>query len=182
MMQQILLALRKEIHAAIWAHLLPKRRRFSEQVAFVYAHREIQEKADIFRCVEWFPVPPSGFLERSGFHLELTDDTRASVIKRAHDLGASIAEFHSHVGSRPAQFSPSDLLGLEEFVPHVLWRLKGRPYLAVVVSLSGFDALVWITDPKVAHRLDGILVSETVLEPTRLSLLCSKDSYEFHIE
>ena len=170
-MRRVLLELPRGAYADIWAHLLPNRQPFSEQAAFVYAHMETREEADVFRCVEWFPVGPSGFLYRSEFHLELTDEMRGLVIKRAHDLGASIAEFHSHAGSWPAQLSPSDLFGLEEFVPHAWWRLKRRPYLAVVVALSGFDGLAWISDPKMPQRLDGIVVGETKLEPTRLSPL-----------
>ena len=84
----------------------------------------------IFEYIEWYAVPADGFSVCNEYHFELTDEVRAQVIKRAHDLGASIAEVHSHHGPWPAAFSPSDQLGFREFVPHVWWRLKGRPYLA----------------------------------------------------
>jgi hypothetical protein len=35
------------------------------------------------------------------------------------------------------------MYGLAEFVPHCRWRLRGLPYLAVVVSPAGADALAW---------------------------------------
>src|SRR6266487_1407438 len=102
--------------------------------------------------------------------MELADETRAQVIKRAHDLGASMVEFHSHPYPWPARFSESDRVGLEEFVPHVWWRLKGRPYAAVVVAPSGFDGLVWMTSPDRPEQLDGIACGDRLLRPTGLTL------------
>jgi len=170
MMSGVLLHLPSEVYDALWRHLLPKRSA-TEKAAFVYARQDVENSATVFRYVEWFPVPPDGFTSRSLFHFELTDETRAMVIKRAHDLGASLIELHSHTGSWPARFSPSDHAGFEEFVPHVWWRLKGRPYLAVVVTASSFDAFVWLSDPRSPEYLDGIVVKEQLFLPTRLSPL-----------
>ena len=175
-MARILLEIPKEVYGKIWAHLLP-RRFVSEEAAFMFVRRENEDKVRFFRYLEWDPVPPKGFLSRSGFHFELTDETRAMSIKHAHDLDASLVELHSHKGRWPAEFSASDLLGFQEFVPHVWWRLKGRSYLAVVVSRSGFDGLAWITNPDTPERLDAILVEKSVLTPTKLSPL-RYDSYE----
>ena len=170
-MRRILLELPPDVRSAMWTHLLPNGLSSPEEVAFVYAHPEGQDGTTVFRCREWFPVPPGGFVSRSGFHLELTDETKASVIKRAHDLGASLVEFHSHGGIWPAKFSESDYVGFREFVPHVWWRLKGRPYLAIVVSRSGFDGLAWVSNPNKPVHLDGIVVEESILAPTKLSPL-----------
>lgn len=166
----MLLDLPKGIHEALWRHLLPARLE-AEEAAFACVTPQSENGTTIFRCLEWIPVPPEGFASRSAFHFELTDEMRAMVIKRAHDLGASLVEFHSHDGYWPAQFSPSDLAGFEEFVPHVWWRLKKRPYLAVVVARTGFDGFVWISDPKVPDRLAGIRVAERLLLPTGRSAL-----------
>ena len=169
-MARILLQLPPPVHQALWAHLVPPNTR-NEEVAFVYVNQENSDGTQIFEYVEWFPVPMSGFQSRSSFHLELGDETRALVIKRAHDLGTCLVEFHSHLGPWPARFSPSDFLGFREFVPHVWWRLKGRPYLAVVVTKSDFDGLAWITTPQITQRLDGIVVDKHLLTPTGLSPL-----------
>jgi hypothetical protein len=169
-MSQILLKMSETVRTDIWSHLFPKRF-MVEEAAFMFVRREMENEDGTFEYLEWFPVPPSGFLSRSAYHFELTDDIRAKAIKQAHDLNTSLVEVHSHKGRLAAQFSPSDVLGFWEFVPHVLWRLKKRPYLAIVVSRSGFDGLVWIDNPGYPRHLDGILVGKTVLKPTKLSSL-----------
>jgi len=170
MISQIFLKIPKPMQTDIWAHLLPKR--FTvEEAAFLFVRRESEEKVEFFSYVDCIPIPAKGFLSRSAFHFELTDETRAVVIKHAHDLGTSLVEFHSHRGRWPAEFSSSDVLGFQEFVPHVWWRLKGHPYAAVVLSRSGFDGLVWNTGPDTPQRLNGIVVGESVLTPTGLTSL-----------
>lgn len=155
-------------HEALWRHLLP-RPKAPEEAAFVFAIQESDQGDDRYRYVEWYPVPSGGFASRSSVHFELTDEVRARVIKRAHDLGASLVELHSHTGSWPASFSVSDIMGFREFVPHVRWRLKGRPYLAVVVTRSGFDAVVWANGPDMPSPLDGIVVKTDLFRPTGLT-------------
>ena len=156
------------VYNALWRHLLPKHPT-DETVAFMHTHQNIIDGVRGFQFIEWVPIFPSGFAYRSPYNFELTDETRGSVIKRAHDLGSSLVEFHSHIGSRPARFSLSDQIGFEDFVPHVWWRLKGRPYLAVVVTPGSFDALVWITGPQSPEYLQSIVVNRKMLQPTRLS-------------
>ena len=173
-MTTMLLHLPREVHDGLLKHLLPMRSR-AEAAAFVFA-RPAEGRA--LEYVEWFPVPPEGFVSRSRLHLELNDATRAAVIKRAHDLRASLIEFHSHHGPWPAEFSASDWAGFEEFVPHVRWRLRGRPYAAVVVTLTGFDAFVWSDAARAPARLEAIIVDGQRLEPTRRSPL-QRDGYKF---
>jgi hypothetical protein len=55
-------------------------------------------------------------------------------------------------------FSPSDIYGFSEYVPHCRWRLRGRPYLAVVVTPAGMDALAWT-------GADGKPVALTAIRP-----------------
>lgn len=177
MIEQVLLDLPEAIHAALWRHLL-RHESEVEQAAFVFGRYHVKEAKGIFQYVEWLAVPPEGFIVQSEFHFELTDETRASVIKRAHDLGASLIEFHSHAGRWPARFSPSDRIGFREFVHHVMWRLKGRPYAAVVVSRSGHDGLVWLAQADEPRRLGGLLVDGRVLPSTGLTPLSMDDEYE----
>lgn len=141
-------------------HLLPARM-IAEEAAFLFARASLEDEPLSFEVVDWYPVPPDGFASRSLYHLELSDETRAHVIKQAHDLGCGLIEAHSHAGRHPAEFSPSDHWGFTQFVPHALWRLKGRPYAAIVASRGSVDALAW----RDAHR--PLPVPEIVLRDSR---------------
>ena len=167
-MPSLFLSVDHDAHAAIWDHLLASEQ---ESAGFLFVSPEEHGETVFFQYMDWFPVPPEGFSERSKYHFELTDAIRSKIIKQAHDTGASLVEFHSHAGGHPAAFSWSDHLGFREFVPHVWWRLKGRPYLAIVVSRLGFDGLVWTSSPRVPKRLDGMFVDGTLMAPTHLSAL-----------
>lgn len=149
-----------------------------EGAAFAYVKAVKKGNEVIFELMEWDPIYEDGFESRSEFHLNLAIETQAYVIKRAHDLQASMVEFHSHSGIRPVKFSPSDFAGFKEFIPHVWWRLKGKPYIAVVFNKSGFDGLVWLKDPDTPQQLNGIIVDEKHLEPTKRTLQEGTD-YEF---
>lgn len=151
-------------------HLLPRRTR-SEQAGFIFAHTRFVPGASlIFNFSEWLPLTARDFTHQSPYHLELADETRAQVIKHAHDLQCSLIEFHSHPGPWPAQFSGSDFRGFDEFVPHVLWRLKGRPYAAAVVAPSGLDALAWVSSPREFLAVDAVTLGTKQLKPTGLSI------------
>ncbi len=172
-MGQVLLSLPADVYADIRAHLLPSDPS-QESACFVFVTpAPSNDDVQVFEHVEWYPVSTDGFAERTRHGLELTDETRARVIKRAHDLKASIVEFHSHLGPRPADFSNSDQRGFQEFVPHAWWRLRKRPYFAVVVTETDFDGLVWMVDPRESRYLDGIVVGGELLRPTKLSSLAT---------
>jgi hypothetical protein len=177
MNSEALLQLPAVVHRELIQHLL-REPNGDEQAAFVFAQYSAIDNT--FHFVEWLAVPPEGFAIQLPYHFELTDATRATTIKRAHDLGASVVEFHSHTGHWPAQFSPSDWSGFEEVVPHMWWRLKGRPYAAVVVARSGFDGFAWLQDARTPSRLGGINVEGQRLRPTRLSPL-ERDGYDWKI-
>jgi len=165
------LELSAEVYTAILKHLLranPK----SEEAGFCFAERTAPER---FKLLEWSLVASDEFAYRSLYHIELTDHCRAKVIKRAHDLKASLIEFHSHPLSQQVEFSSSDQSGFAEFVPYVWWRLKGRPYAAVVVGRSSFDSLIWTADPS---EPDGVLLLKAgtrMLEPTGRTMSYRED-------
>ena len=103
---------------------------------------------------------------------ELDDDVRAGVIKRAHNLNACLIEFHTHPMPGGACFSPSDIKGLKELAPQLLWRLKKRPYVAVVVAPDGLDALAWTSEG--VRQVDGILVDARPLLPASRRTLTTR--------
>lgn len=114
-----------------------------EQGAFLFCRHSVSGGDHVFDCEDWSPLKRADYEVQAGDYLELTDAARARFIKQAHDRSACLVESHSHPGPYPAAFSYSDLSGLDEFVPHVRWRLRGRPYAALVFAQSGFDGLAW---------------------------------------
>lgn len=166
-MTAIHLSMPAEIHSEVWNHLFSDTHG-REQAAFMFVRMDAEETM-LFRFVEWIPLLPDGFEYQSTAYIELTDESRAAVIKRAHDLGCSLVELHSHTGPWPAAFSWSDIDGFHEFVPHVRWRLKGRPYFAIVAANDGFDGFAWVGDAQSPVPLSGIYAGATLLVPTGLS-------------
>src|SRR5690606_25385659 len=127
---------------ALWRHLVPDDGNI-EQAAFLYVAHSVVGDDLMFEVLTHELLARSDFAAQYSDYLELADDARVRIIKRAHALNASVVEIHSHPSSWPAEFSLSDRTGLRETVPHVRWRLQERPYLAVVVGQSSYDALVW---------------------------------------
>jgi len=167
-MNSITLELSRSVYRAMWKHLLPRRLR-NEEAAFCFA-RPVEGQEGMYEVIDWRRILPSEFEYQSGYHLELGDQVRAEIIKQAHDLNASIIEFHSHLFEGPPEFSGSDIQGFGETVPHCLWRLKGRPYLAVVVSKGGFDGLAWFTKAGPPVQLGHIRVGGTRLDASGKTL------------
>ncbi len=164
-MGQIILELPQPAFKAIIAHLLPGDTQ-NEQAAFVYAKAEDRETRLEITLIEWEPIYPQDFAYHSELYLELGDKKQGQIIKKAHDLGACLVEWHSHPLFWPAAFSSSDLLGFKEFVPHVMWRLKGRPYAAVVATPFDFDALAWIDGKGRPCQVTALRVGSQELHPT----------------
>ena len=163
------LTLNSPMKYALWAHLLPPDS-LCEQAAFLFCTTSVVGERTEFEVVDSAFLTSADFAAQHSDYLELSDTTRIALIKRAHELGTSLAELHSHPGPWPAAFSPADRCGLRETVPHMRWRLKRRPYLAIVVAPSGFDALIWWNDPKIPEPLGGIRVGDVLMEPTNASL------------
>jgi len=150
----------------------------TEQLAFLLATQtespESGFNVEALRC-----IPPEGFYVQTAYHLSLASETRAEMIKWAWDHDSSLIEAHSHLDDEDPMFSPTDLAGLREFVPHVWWRLQGRPYAALVFSPQGYDALVWTKSPNVAHELTALRVlGQSDQRPTSLSITAMRQYHE----
>jgi proteasome lid subunit RPN8/RPN11 len=164
-----LLKMPAEIFDDIAAYLLPPDS-MREEAAFLFVQPTPTNSNIVFEVIEAQKLGPNEYSSQFDDYLELADHARARLIKRAHDLGTSLVEMHSHPGPFPAAFSHADRMGLKETVPHMWWRLKKRPYLAIVVAESGFDALLWMENPRIPQALDGILAGDRLLKPTNNSL------------
>src|SRR5437773_8776849 len=126
----------------------------TEQVAFIFCTPPDRKT---FAAKEIYLVPREGLVHESTYHSEIADEQLTKVIKLAHQKGYILCEAHSHPSSKDkTAFSPSDKSGFTEFVPHVWWRLKGKPYLAIVFGQDLYlDALAWIEN---SHKPEPIQV------------------------
>jgi hypothetical protein len=163
-----ILKLDARLKDALWRHLLPDDSH-REQAAFLYATQTTVGDDLVFDVVAHELLERSDFAAQYSDYIELADEARVRIIKRAHALNACLVELHSHPWDWPAEFSLSDRTGLKETVPHVRWRLKERPYLAVVVALTSYDALVWALGGGDPERLLVEVDGERLL-PTGRSL------------
>ena len=118
----------------------------------------------------WRSIPPDGFESQSDLHLTLRDGVRAEAIKWAWDNDSCLVEAHSHGANRSACFSPSDVSGLDEWVPHLWWRLRGRPYAAIVIAGDTFDALAWIDGANKPEQVAHLAADNELHRPTALTL------------
>jgi hypothetical protein len=154
-----------EIHS----HLL---RGYVEQAAVLFTKVSQTTDGLVFSSVRHHCFSAKEFDFQSAYHIELSDEARGWMIQTAWRLGTAIVELHSHVSPKyPAVFSESDFNGFREFVPHVWWRLRGRPYAAVVVAPTGVDGLVWANDPDTPAPLAAIYAGSLHITPTGRSIL-----------
>ena len=138
-----------------------------EEVGFFLADYDASVRS--LRLRNWRAISAEGFEHRRDFHLTLRDQVRADVIKWAWDNKACLVEAHSHLET-PAAFSPSDLWGLEQWIPHIWWRLRGRPYAAIVTAGQTFDALAWIDGADSPEQVEHLSADGLMVRPTGLTL------------
>lgn len=157
------------VYEELLSHLLPPPPRVEEAV-FVFVqcrHLPSETRLEYFQAEK---LSAKDFAVQNEIYLELTDEAKRRLIKKAHDLKASIIEMHSHTGKWTAEFSQSDRSGLIETVSHMWWRLPNRPYGAIVVADGTFDALVWVSNPDSPEALDQLVAGNRVLRPTNNSI------------
>ena len=164
----ILLNLDTDLRDRLWGHLLPRHTK-KEQAAFLVCNVE-SNGVTRFKPIDAVFLNQNDFREQETDYIELTDEARVDLIKRAHIASGSLVEFHSHPGPWPAGFSIADRIGLKDTVAHMRWRLRMRPYLAIVVAPTGYDALVWRRDAKIPEALAGIETAGALSVPANRSL------------
>ena len=144
-----------------------------ENAAFLFVQPEQRDCHLRLETVSIHLVRSGGLVDGgSPYSLELTDEERSSAIAGASREDAALVEVHSHpMSRRRASFSSSDLAGFKEFVPHVWWRLRAKPYAALVLSQSDFDAVAWTKCPGNMEPLDAIVLDDCrILKPTGRTL------------
>jgi hypothetical protein len=112
-------------------------------------------------------LAPEEYETLTDFHVALVDHVRPSLIHWAWTEGASLIELHSHGPRGVARFSPTDLDGFEEWVPHLWWRLRARPYAALVATGVDLDGLAWISSPTEPERIVRVVLGNETVETSQ---------------
>jgi hypothetical protein len=138
-----------------------------ERVAFLYADIAFDRTDAYTRRLDL--LDDDDYVRRSRHGAELSDAVRPAVIRTAHDNGYAVVETHAHrwPGAR-TRFSRTDVAGLDELGPHMLWRLAGIPYTALVFGPDSFDALQWQPGGAVT-TIDGLVIEGVLDRPTGLT-------------
>jgi hypothetical protein len=110
-----------------------------EQVAFFLA----QPLDDGLRLVDVRAMGPADFDHQSAMHVSLAEHVRPELIAWAWKRELCLVEAHTHVRGDPVCLSSTDLSGLSDWVPHVWWRLRARPYAAIVFGDETVDGIAW---------------------------------------
>lgn len=108
-----------------------------------------------------------------GWHgVELADHIRPKTLMWSTELDAALVEVHSHgAGKWPTTFSITDLRGLVEITPSLLWRLAGRPYAAIVVGgRKDHDSLAWAVKGAAPAPIAKLIVGANTAQPTGRAL------------
>ncbi len=136
----------------------------AEQVGFFLADWSAADRQ--FRIRAWRPIDDGLAGSHGQLHVSLPDETRSAIIQWAFAENACLIEAHSHGRWGPAAFSGYDLQNLKEWVPHLWWRLRNRPYAAIVTSNRDLDALAWVDSPGEIEQVDGI-AADTYYQATK---------------
>jgi len=160
-----------EINEVIYNQALKHMQGFKvEQLGFFLAEYVAADR--LFKVSEWLPISSAELEYQGAYHISLSDDKRAKIIKWASDNSSSIIEIHSHIGASAASFSASDMFGFSEWVPHIFWRLQSKPYAAIVISKNSFDSLAWIDSPTRPEQVESIKTGGgRVLVASELSII-----------
>jgi hypothetical protein len=146
------------VEEGIWDKARQHLNEYAERVGFFLADWSQAERQ--FRIRAWRPVLDRAADVHGQLHVSLPDETRSAIIKWAWAEQGCLIEAHSHGRWSPAAFSRYDMENLGEWVPHLWWRLQGRPYAAIVTSVCDLDVLAWIDGPDEIEQVDGITASE----------------------
>jgi len=159
-MRSLLLQATESVGDPLLAHLRSK----PEQVAFMLGSRTAEP--DTFRLRELLTLAQAE-LDYRWSHVTMSDESRRKLFAWAARPADILVEAHSHgfLGD-PAAFSLTDLEGLSEWVPHMRWRLQGRPYGALVFGEESIDGIGWVDEATILPVSSLELVGGVVLRAT----------------
>ena len=141
---EAIITIPEEFYNELRRHLFKGRK---EQGAFLFA-TDSGTSSNINLNVEGiYLVKSTGWDVQESSYLELNEQEKVKVMITARNKNCNLVECHSHRSTQGvAQFSPSDVVGLEQFVSYVRWKLPGKKYAALVWTKTSVYGQLWNTD------------------------------------
>jgi hypothetical protein len=141
-----------------------------ERMAFLLADQTTEDHWTV--RAELYLDDSEDYEYQGPFGMALADGVRPWVLQWATQNAAALIEVHSHGVTRPTSttFSPTDLTGLQEIVPQLLWRLRGLPYAALVLGSDDLDALAWSRRSEALVVPDFVIMGERRMAPTGVAI------------
>lgn len=89
-------------------------------------------------------IPQKAWDFQGQAYLELSEEEKVKIMIMARKRDFSLIECHSHRSPHGvADFSPSDVKGLEEFITYIRWKLPGKKYGALVWAENSVKGVIW---------------------------------------
>ncbi len=122
-------------------------------------------------------IPEKAWDFQGQAYLELSEEEKVKIMIMARKRNLSLIECHSHRSPHwVADFSPSDVKGLEEFITYIRWKLPGKKYGALVWAENSLKGVVWdvktplplpIDEVKIVGKNGKLKAIGTVIRPRR---------------
>lgn len=148
----ILVSIPREKYRFIRAHLFKGAK---EQGCFLFADTRLEGAVVNMQVKGMHLIKENRWDHQSDFHLDLKEDEKVKVMRKAKKSGYDLIECHSHRFSGVAKFSQSDISGLDAFVRYIWWKLPGKIYGALVWTKNDIAGDAWL--PK---KASPIIISE----------------------
>jgi hypothetical protein len=131
----------EHLHQTLMRHLFQND---LEQAAFLFASHAVDGGTLKMTAVDVHLVPADAWDYQSEMHLQMSDEERGKILKMARDKGLALVDCHSHPhAGDDVWFSGSDVSGITEFAAYVNWKLRNKPFAAIVWAEDSLDAVAW---------------------------------------
>jgi hypothetical protein len=154
-----------------------------EQGAFLFAEAKREDGELNLVAADYYLVPASGWEAQVEFYLQMKDSERAKIMKLAREKNLCAIDCHSHPRAcDDVWFSPSDVAGITEFAQYAKWKLRGKPFAAMVWGEQSVDAVLWQVEFSHAERVAQVKIignAEQTLTPTGSWFRAPKGKHRF---
>ena len=115
-----------------------------EQGAYLFATEKSSPSETNLIAEDIYLIPAEAWDVQGEGYLELSEEEKVKIMIMARKRDCHLVECHSHRSPYGvAQFSPSDIKGLNEFVTYVRWKLPGKKYAALVWTRNSVSGMMW---------------------------------------